>query len=71
MSGSASSGANETMPDGMQVFERGWLSSNSILFADANGATLIDSGYVTPANIAAALAQHVNDNVTAIVIEIC
>jgi glyoxylase-like metal-dependent hydrolase (beta-lactamase superfamily II) len=34
-------------PSGMQVFERGWLSSNNVLFVDDNCATLVDSGYVT------------------------
>jgi glyoxylase-like metal-dependent hydrolase (beta-lactamase superfamily II) len=33
----------------MQVFERGWLSANNILFSDRDGATLVDSGYVSHA----------------------
>ena len=32
---------------GLQVFERGWLSANNILFTDSASATLVDSGYVT------------------------
>lgn len=32
-----------------QVFERGWLSSNNILFFDDDGATLVDTGYCTHA----------------------
>ena len=34
---------------GLRVFERGWLSSNNILFAGRNGSesVLVDSGYVT------------------------
>ena len=32
---------------GLQVFERGWLSANNILFTDSESATLGDSGYVT------------------------
>ena len=32
---------------GLQVFERGWLSANNILFTDSESATLVDSGYVT------------------------
>jgi glyoxylase-like metal-dependent hydrolase (beta-lactamase superfamily II) len=36
-------------PDTLQVLERGWLSSNSILCFDGNTATLIDSGYVANA----------------------
>ncbi|CAN5568954.1 hypothetical protein BH10PSE18_BH10PSE18_35870 [soil metagenome] len=35
------------LPSGMQVFERGWLSSNNILFTDKDQAALVDSGYVT------------------------
>jgi len=32
----------------MRVFERGWLSSNNILFLDdAEGASLVDTGYVS------------------------
>jgi glyoxylase-like metal-dependent hydrolase (beta-lactamase superfamily II) len=33
------------LPDGMQVFERGWLSANNILFTGEEGNLLIDSGY--------------------------
>ena len=32
---------------GLQIFERGWLSANNILFTDSESATLVDSGYVT------------------------
>lgn len=46
------------LPPGVQVFERGWLSSNNILLTDANSATLVDSGYVThSAQTQALLAQ--------------
>ncbi len=47
-----------TFPIGMQVFERGWLSSNCVLFEDDAGATLIDSGYVTHAEQTLALVMH-------------
>jgi glyoxylase-like metal-dependent hydrolase (beta-lactamase superfamily II) len=33
------------LPKGMQVFERGWLSANNILFTGDAGSLLIDSGY--------------------------
>ena len=33
--------------DGMHVFERGWLSSNCILFDDGTTSWLVDSGYST------------------------
>jgi glyoxylase-like metal-dependent hydrolase (beta-lactamase superfamily II) len=35
------------LPKGVLFFERGWLSSNSILLDDGRSAVLIDSGYVT------------------------
>ena len=37
------------LPAGMQVFERGWLSANNILFTDGEKSTLVDSGYCTHA----------------------
>lgn len=43
---------------GMQVFERGWLSANNILFVDEEASTLIDTGYVTHAPQTQALLQH-------------
>lgn len=45
-------------PPGMQVFERGWLSANNILFTGDGPATLIDSGYVTHAAQTLALVEH-------------
>jgi glyoxylase-like metal-dependent hydrolase (beta-lactamase superfamily II) len=50
--------AASAVPHGMQVFERGWLSSNNILFADEGGATLIDSGYASHAEQTYALVMH-------------
>ncbi len=54
------SAANQSikMPKGMQVFERGWLSSNNILCIDDDSAFLVDSGYLTHANQTLALVQH-------------
>jgi glyoxylase-like metal-dependent hydrolase (beta-lactamase superfamily II) len=37
------------LPPGVVVFERGWLSSNNILFAGAESSVLVDSGYGTHA----------------------
>ncbi len=37
--------ADLALPRGVRVFERGWLSSNSVFLYDADGASLIDSGY--------------------------
>ncbi len=46
------------LPAGMQVFERGWLSSNNILLVDADSAVLIDTGYLTHAGQTLALVQN-------------
>ena len=35
------------LPSGMHVFERGWLSSNCVLFDDGQVSSLVDSGYCT------------------------
>lgn len=35
------------LPPGLQVLERGWLSSNNIVFAQADVATVVDTGYVS------------------------
>ena len=34
------------LPDSIQVIERGWLSSNNVLFFEGESATLVDAGYV-------------------------
>ena len=39
--------SNQTLPGGMHVFERGWLSSNNILFMAGEESLLVDSGYCT------------------------
>ena len=39
--------AGFTMPPGVSVLERGWLSSNNILFIGQDSTALIDSGYCT------------------------
>jgi glyoxylase-like metal-dependent hydrolase (beta-lactamase superfamily II) len=46
------------LPASMQVFERGWLSANNILFIDREESTLVDTGYVTHAPQTLALVQH-------------
>jgi glyoxylase-like metal-dependent hydrolase (beta-lactamase superfamily II) len=43
---------------GMTVFERGWLSSNNILFDGPDGTALVDSGYATHAPQTLALVRH-------------
>ncbi len=47
------------LPPGVQVFERGWLSSNNILLTDADSTTLVDSGYVTHSDQTLALLEQV------------
>jgi glyoxylase-like metal-dependent hydrolase (beta-lactamase superfamily II) len=47
---------------GLQVFERGWLSSNNILLDDGDGATLVDSGHLVHApQTVALLRQQLGD----------
>jgi glyoxylase-like metal-dependent hydrolase (beta-lactamase superfamily II) len=41
-----------------QIFERGWLSSNNILFFDDDGASLVDTGYCTHVAQTLALVDH-------------
>lgn len=49
-------GETSSLPPGLQVIERGWLSSNSVLLGgDERGAVLVDSGYCTHAAQTAAL----------------
>jgi glyoxylase-like metal-dependent hydrolase (beta-lactamase superfamily II) len=42
----------------MHVFERGWLSSNNVLFIGADDATLVDSGYVSHAPQTLEMVAH-------------
>lgn len=39
--------ADVTLPAGVQVFERGWLSSNNVLCVGKESCALVDSGYCT------------------------
>jgi glyoxylase-like metal-dependent hydrolase (beta-lactamase superfamily II) len=48
------------LPATMRVFERGWLSSNNVLFMGDETA-LVDSGYVTHAPQTLALVRHALD----------
>ena len=45
---------------GLRVFERGWLSSNNVLFAgdDSHPSTLVDTGYCTHADQTVALVRQ-------------
>ena len=46
------------LPPSIQVFERGWLSSNNILCIGRDDTALVDSGYVTHAAQTLALVRH-------------
>jgi glyoxylase-like metal-dependent hydrolase (beta-lactamase superfamily II) len=46
------------LPGTMRVLERGWLSSNNILFTGPDGTALVDSGYVAHGAQTLALVQH-------------
>ncbi|HJV83837.1 MAG TPA: MBL fold metallo-hydrolase [Noviherbaspirillum sp.] len=46
------------LPASMRVFERGWLSSNNILFIGREQTALVDSGYVTHAQQTLALVRN-------------
>ena len=45
------------LPPSMQVFERGWLSANNILFTGRDDTTLVDTGYVAHAAQTLALVR--------------
>lgn len=45
------------LPEGVSVFERGWLSSNNIFFAGKESAVLVDSGYCTHSDQTLALVE--------------
>jgi len=46
------------LPDSLLVLERGWLSSNNIVFLEGENATVVDSGYVTHAAQTVELVGH-------------
>lgn len=46
------------LPPGMRVYERGWLSSNNILFLGDRSTALVDSGYATHSLQTVALVQE-------------
>ncbi|APW36927.1 MBL fold metallo-hydrolase [Rhodoferax koreense] len=47
-----------SLPAGVTVLERGWLSANNILVQGRSGAALVDSGYCTHAPQTVALVAH-------------
>ncbi|WP_244814651.1 MBL fold metallo-hydrolase [Caballeronia sp. Lep1P3] len=48
----------KTLPQSMTVFERGWLSSNNVLFEGAEGTAFVDTGYVSHAPQTLALVRQ-------------
>ena len=46
------------LPGTMQVLERGWLSSNSIVFDDGGQISIVDTGYVSHAPLLAQLVEQ-------------
>lgn len=46
-----------SLPPGVSVFERGWLSSNNIFFAGKDSCALVDSGYCTHSGQTLALVE--------------
>ncbi|BCQ21967.1 MBL fold metallo-hydrolase [Caballeronia sp. NK8] len=48
----------KALPESMTVLERGWLSSNNVLFASAEGTAIIDTGYASHAPQTLALVQR-------------
>ncbi len=49
------------LPDSVLVLERGWLSSNNIVFYEGETAALVDSGYVSHAAQTLALLERALD----------
>lgn len=47
-----------SIPDTIRIFERGWLSSNNILFVSKDQTALVDSGYQLHAPHTLALVRH-------------
>ena len=46
------------LPEGITVFERGWLSSNNVLFAGDGQTALVDTGYATHVDQTLALVRR-------------
>jgi len=48
----------KALPDSMTVFERGWLSSNNVLFTSDEGTAIVDTGYASHAPQTLALVKQ-------------
>lgn len=51
----------QALPDGITVFERGWLSANNVLFHGDGPTALVDSGYATHSAQTVALVRQALD----------
>jgi glyoxylase-like metal-dependent hydrolase (beta-lactamase superfamily II) len=58
MSTAHSRSAAAALPAGLTVLQRGWLSSNNVLFDEGDRLSLVDSGYVLHAEQTAHLVQR-------------
>jgi hypothetical protein len=38
--------SDTALPEGIKVFERGWLSANNIFFWSKDDISIVDTGYV-------------------------
>jgi len=47
-----------TLPRGMVVLERGWLSSNNVVFTEGEGPAVVDTGYFTHIDATLALVEE-------------
>ncbi|MFM8465637.1 MAG: MBL fold metallo-hydrolase, partial [Burkholderiaceae bacterium] len=47
------------LPPSMHILERGWLSSNNVLFTGKQRTALVDTGYCAHQTQTLALVQHV------------
>jgi glyoxylase-like metal-dependent hydrolase (beta-lactamase superfamily II) len=48
-----------TLPPGVHVFERGWLSSNNVVFEEGDRLAVVDTGYVLHSRQTSALIEHI------------
>jgi glyoxylase-like metal-dependent hydrolase (beta-lactamase superfamily II) len=48
-----------TLPPGVHVLERGWLSSNNVVFEESDRLAVVDTGYVLHSRQTAALIDHI------------
>lgn len=50
------------LPQGMHVLERGWLSSNNVVFLGSERTAIVDTGYCTHGGQTLALVRHLLGN---------